>query len=180
MAKKIPGKWVVIDRQYLALPWPDSGPFGKTIEDFPVVRFDEDGSSFIHYDWPRDATYPWKLIDYHDGKAFSWQFACHQNSYVLDHNAILYYDNELILTRCYILIAVDAKHKYKTVKDLMGLFSILHTSASFYIENKRNELLNKLGSKPKVNEYIEFHKDELLFRLMPPYKLFWDKIKSLF
>lgn len=178
LEKEIIGHWVVIDRETLILPYPDSRPFNCTLNEFPTARFNEDGTTYIHYDWPRDAFHPWKLLNYGRWKSLSWQFGCHINGYVLDRNIILYYNGDIILTQCYILVNTNSIDKYKDIHSLMGHLSILQISGEFIIDKKRKEILEKQGSVRRANEYINSHPNDLYCSLISPFKTWIDLLKD--
>lgn len=184
------GEWYLIYRHSLSL-YPNSSPLESMIEDFPIITFNSDKTAdFLNLPWKNERK-RWRVDRYSKGQNTAlniydeWNQPCSTSIYTSSiWRCIQYYNKEIIVTPDYILVKKSSSLKFKDFSSILGILTKFHIAGYWYIHRKREELLDKMGSKNKANNYMNAHQEELIWQLTPRFntfkKRFWDAIDDLF
>lgn len=184
------GEWYMISRRHTSL-YPDSSPLGNKLNEFSMITFHSNNTADLHNPHWKNECKLWRidrdsncqrtaLIIYYD-----WERPCSASFNTSSiWRCIQYYNKEILVTPDYILVKKTSSLKFEDFSSILGILTKCHIAGYWYIHRKREELLDKLGSKNKANAYMNAHQEELVWKLTPRFntfkKRFWDAIEDVF
>lgn len=184
------GEWYLIHR-LLSFPPGLDYPLESMLEDFPIITFNSDNTAdLLNPSWKNERK-RWRVVRNSNGQNtalniyYEWETLCSVSFYTSSiWRCIQYYNKEIIVTPDYILVKKSSSLKFEDFSSILGILTKFHIAGYWYIHRKREELLDKMGSKNKANNYMNAHQEELVWQLTPRFNTFktrfWDAIDDIF
>lgn len=190
LESEIIGEWFMISRRASSL-YPDNSPLGSKLNEFPIITFHSNNTAALNNPHWKNERKLWRidkdsnsqriaLIIYYD-----WERPCSASINTSSiWRSILFYNGGVLVTPDYILVKKSSEQKFEDFSSILGILTKFHIAGYWYIHRKREELLDKMGSKNKANTYMDAHQEELVWQLTPRFKTFkkrfWDIIDDIF